>query len=213
VSNSTVVKICGIRTAEDARAAADAGALMVGLVFVPGSPRAITHDEAKSILRALPSDVEPVALLADPDDADPLFAWWRGRVQLHGNESEETCESIAARGFAVMKGFAYAPGALRRWNACSAVDTLVVDGLRGGSGVPFDHAALASHMPGLTTRVLLAGGLTPETVGAAMNVVHPWGVDVSSGVERERGIKNAQLIAQFCRAAGVTPRRVPPIES
>jgi phosphoribosylanthranilate isomerase len=107
VNGCTAVKICGLRTAADARAATDAGASMVGLVFVTGSPRCINRDEADDILRALPSDVEPVALLADPDDADQVLAWWRGRVQLHGNESEETCQRIAARGFAVMKGFAY----------------------------------------------------------------------------------------------------------
>ena len=205
------VKICGLRTAADARAAADAGASMVGLVFITGSPRCINRDEAEDILRALPNDVEPVALLADPDDGDPVLAWWRGRVQLHGNESEETCQRIAARGFAVMKGFAYTPEDLQRWNACNAIDTLVVDGPRGGGGVPFDHAALAAQMPRLSKRVLLAGGLTPENVHAAITAVHPWGVDVSSGVERQRGVKDAQLIAHFCRAAGVTPRRVPPI--
>ena len=207
----TAVKICGLRTAADARAAADAGASMVGLVFITGSPRCINRDEAEKIVRALPSDVEPVALLADPDDGDAVLAWWRGRVQLHGNESEETCQRIASRGFAVMKGFAYTPEDLQRWNSCDAIDTLVVDGPRGGGGVPFDHAALAAQMPRLSKRVLLAGGLTPHNVHAAISAVHPWGVDVSSGVELQRGVKDAQLIANFCRAAGVTPRRAPPI--
>jgi phosphoribosylanthranilate isomerase len=211
MNGRTAVKICGLRTAADARAAADAGALMVGLVFITGSPRSINRDEADGILCALPSDVEPVALLADPDDSDPVLAWWRGRVQLHGNESEETCQRIASRGFAVMKGFGYTPEDLQRWNTCDAIDTLVVDGPRGGGGVPFDHAALAAQMPELSKRVLLAGGLTPANVHAAITTVHPWGVDVSSGVELQRGVKDAQLIANFCRAAGVTPRRVPPI--
>ena len=103
MNGRTAVKICGLRTAADARAAADAGASMVGLVFITGSPRCINREEAEEILRALPSDVEPVALLADPDDGDSVLAWWRGRVQLHGNESEETCQRIAARGFAVRR--------------------------------------------------------------------------------------------------------------
>ena len=199
------VKICGVRTPEDALAAARAGASMVGLVFVPGSPREIGRVEAEAILRALPPIVEPVALLADATPDHPVLAWWRGRVQLHGDESEESCEAIAARGHAVMRGFAYSPGAVRRWDACRAVDTLVVDGPRAGSGEAFDHAGLAAMLPRLRARVLLAGGLSPTNVADAIGTVRPWGVDVSSGVERTRGTKEHALIAEFCRAVGVRP--------
>lgn len=199
--NAVRVKVCGVRTPEDAHAAARAGASMVGLVFVPGSPRAIDRSAAEAIRSALPPGVEPVALLAGATPAHPVLDWWRGRVQLHGDEDEQTCEAIAARGHAVMRGFAFSPEAVRRWDACRAVDTLVVDGPRGGGGVGFDHSALARMMGGLRTRVLLAGGLTPATVAAAIDAVRPWGVDVSSGVERERGSKDHALIAEFCAAA------------
>lgn len=199
------VKICGVRTPGDALAAARAGASMVGLVFVPGSPREIGRVEAEAILRALPASVEAVALLADATPDHPVLGWWRGRVQLHGAEDEATCAAIAARGHAVMRGFAFSPDAVRRWDACRAVDTLVVDGPRGGGGEAFDHGALAEALPSLRTRVLLAGGLTPGTVGQAIRTVRPWGVDVSSGVERTRGTKDAALIEAFCRAAGVRP--------
>jgi phosphoribosylanthranilate isomerase len=199
------VKICGVRTPYDARAAADAGATMVGLVFAEGSPRRIDRAQAEAILAALPSGVEPVALLADAAPDHAVLAWWRGRVQLHGNEDEATCAAIAARGHALMRGFAFSPEAVRRWDACTEVDTLVVDGPRGGGGVAFDHAALASMLPGLRARVLLAGGLTPANVADAIRTVGPWGVDVSSGVERVRGTKDHALVADFCRAAGVTP--------
>ena len=199
------VKICGVRTPEDAHAAAEAGATMVGLVFADGSPRSIDRAQAEAILAALPSWVEPVALLADATADHPVLAWWRGRVQLHGNEDEATCEAIAASGHALMRGFAFSPEAVRRWDACRAIDTLVVDGPRGGSGEAFDHAALAAMMPSLRARVLLAGGLTPANVARAIESVRPWGVDVSSGVERVRGTKDHALIADFCRAAGVTP--------
>ena len=182
---------------------------MVGLVFVPASPRNVTRAEAEAVLAALPTGVEPVALLADADEQHPVLAWWRGRVQLHGNEDEAACARVAARGFRVMRGFAYSPEAVRRWDACAAVDTLVIDGPRGGGGTGFDHASLAAQMPSVTTRVLLAGGLTPANVPAAIAAVHPWGVDVSSGVEATRGIKDHAMIAAFCRAAGVTPRRAP----
>jgi phosphoribosylanthranilate isomerase len=208
VSRPPAVKICGVRTAADARAAAEAGATMVGLVFVPGSPREIGRAEAEAILAALPAAVEPVALLAGADEGHPVLGWWRGRVQLHGDEDEAACGRIAARGHAVMRGFAFSPGEVARWDACSAVDTLVVDGPRGGSGHGFDHAALAALVPGLRARVLLAGGLTPANVAAAVAAVRPWGVDVSSGVERTRGTKDHGMVAEFCRAArgtGVAP--------
>ena len=146
-----------------------------------------------------------MALLADATAGHPVLAWWRGRVQLHGNEDEATCEAIAVRGHALMRGFAFSPEAVRRWDACGAIETLVVDGPRGGSGEAFDHAALAAMMPSLRARVLLAGGLTPANVARAIESVRPWGVDVSSGVERVRGTKDHALIADFCRAAGVTP--------
>jgi len=199
--NAVHVKVCGVRTPEDALAAARAGASMVGLVFAQGSPREIDRGAAEAILAALPAGVEPVALLADAAPSHPVLQWWRGRVQLHGNEDEAACAAIAGRGHAVMRGFAFTPDAVRRWDACGAVDTLVVDGPRGGGGAGFDHAALARMMPSLRARVLLAGGLTPANVAAAIDAVRPWGVDVSSGVERERGRKDAALVAAFCAAA------------
>ncbi len=203
-----MVKICGVTQPEHAQAAAAAGAAMVGLVFAPGSPRLIDRAQAQRILALLPPGVEPVALLVDADRDHPVLDWWRpgGRVQLHGHEDEAACERIAARGFRVMKGFAFSAQAVRRWDACAAVDALVVDGPIGGGGVAFDHESLAQMLPGLRARVLLAGGLTPQTVAAAIACVAPWGVDVSSGVERERGVKDAQLIRDFCAAAGARPR-------
>jgi phosphoribosylanthranilate isomerase len=195
------VKICGVRTPDDARAAADAGAAMVGLVFAEGSPRRIDRAQAEAILAALPTGVEPVALLVDASADHAVLGWWRGRVQLHGNEDEATCAAIAARGHRLMRGFPFSPEAVRRWDACAAIDTLVVDGPRGGGGVAFDHGSLAAMVPALRARVLLAGGLTPGNVSEAIRAVRPWGVDVSSGVERERGVKDRALIRAFCRAA------------
>lgn len=204
------VKICGVTRPEHVCAAAEAGASMVGLVFVAGSPREVDRATAERILAALPPGIEPVALVATPDGRHPALEWWTGRVQLHGDEDEAACERVAARGHAVMRGFAFSPEAVRRWDACAAIDTLVIDGPQGGGGHGFDHAALAPMVPGLRARVLLAGGLSPANVRAAVERVRPWGVDVSSGVERERGTKDAALVAEFCQAAGVSPRRARP---
>ena len=195
------VKICGITRPEHARIAGEAGAAMVGFVFVAGSPREIDRATAERILAELPQGVEPVALVATRDGRHPALGWWKGRVQLHGDEDEAACERVASHVGPVMRGFAFSPEAVRRWDACPAIDTLVVDGPRGGSGRGFDHAALAPLVPGLRARVLLAGGLSPATVRAAIDTVRPWGVDVSSGVERERGTKDHALVAAFCREA------------
>jgi phosphoribosylanthranilate isomerase len=207
------VKICGVTRPEHARIAAEAGAAMVGLVFVAGSPREIDRATAERILAELPEGVEPIALIATRDGRHPALDWWTGRVQLHGEEDEAACERIAERFGPVMRGFAFSPDAVRRWDACTAIDTLVIDGPRGGGGHGFDHAALAPMVPSLRARVLLAGGLTPTNVRAAIDRVRPWGVDVSSGVERERGTKDASLVAGFCREAGVSPRRARPSAS
>ena len=212
-THPVAVKICGITRPEHARIAGEAGATMVGFVFVAGSPREVDRATAERILAELPFGVEPVALVATRDGRHPALDWWAGRVQLHGEEDEAACERIAERFGPVMRGFAFSPDAVRRWDACTAIDTLVIDGPRGGGGHGFDHAALAPMVPSLRARVLLAGGLTPTNVRAAIDRVRPWGVDVSSGVERERGTKDATLVVGFCREAGVSPRRARPSAS
>ncbi|MBL9141955.1 MAG: hypothetical protein JNK53_08830, partial [Phycisphaerae bacterium] len=131
---TTRIKICGVTHPDHARAAADAGAHLVGLVFHAASPRAIDRAAAERIVSALPASVEPVALLVDADEHHPVLAWWRGAVQLHGNEGEADCAAIAARGHRVLRGFGCTSLSLKRWDACAAVDTLVLDGPRPGSG-------------------------------------------------------------------------------
>lgn len=199
---TTHIKICGVTHPDHARAAADGGASMVGLVFHEASPRAIDRERAEQILAALPSQITPVALLVDARADHPVLAWWRGHVQLHGGESEADCEAIAVRGHTVLRGFACDASSLERWDACAAVQLLVLDGARPGSGETADYGvdALPARVAALKHRVLLAGGLTAENVGARVRDVRPWGVDVSSGVERSRGVKDTALIAAFCRA-------------
>jgi phosphoribosylanthranilate isomerase len=194
-----MIKICGITTPALADAAVDAGADAVGVVFAPGSPRRVEPDAAESIRTRLPSDVVDVGLFQDPDPATDLPRW-RGRwIQLHGTEDESLVASAAARG-SVIRGFRFDPSTLARWDACPDVSILLVDGSAGGEGHAFDHAALAALMAGLRKPVMLAGGLTPERVGAAVRAVRPFAVDVSSGVEVRRGVKDPALMRAFCAA-------------
>jgi phosphoribosylanthranilate isomerase len=197
---STRIKICGVREPDHARAAADHGAHFVGLVFHGASPRAVDRAQAERVLAVLPRDVEPVALLVGADPHHPVLAWWPGPVQLHGDETEETCAAIAASGRRVWRGFAATPPTLARWDACNALEALVADGATPGSGQAHDLASVAPALRALRHPALLAGGLDAANVGERMRVARTWGVDVSSGVERERGVKCPTLIAAFCRA-------------
>lgn len=199
-SQRTRIKICGVTMPEHALAAAQAGADMVGLVFHAASPRCVDRAAAERVLERLPPGVEPVALLVDAGPDHPVLQWWRGAVQLHGHESPETCAAVAARGHAVLRGFACTADALALWDACTAVRTLVLDGPRGGSGQPIAMDGLRDALRTLRHPALLAGGLTPDTVEERVRTLQPWGVDVSSGVERERGVKDAALIRAFCAA-------------
>lgn len=197
---STRIKICGVREPEHARAAADEGAQFVGLVFHAASPRAVDRTQAERVLAVLPRGVEPVALLVGADHHHPVLSWWPGIVQLHGDEDEATCAAIAAGGHRVWRGLAATPSSLARWDACDALDALVADGANPGSGQAHDLAAVAPALRALRHPALLAGGLDAANVGERMRTARTWGVDVSSGVERERGVKCATLIAAFCRA-------------
>lgn len=204
------IKICGVRTPETARVAAAAGARFVGVVFAPTSPRRVTPDEARRIAAALPPEAEPVALfqIARADEL-AAAAWPFEWVQLHGEEDEDLV-AVAARQHRVIRGFRFSREAVLRWTACAAVDVLLVDGGAGGSGEGFDHAELVAMRAEITKPILLAGGLAPENVAAAIRAVQPWGVDVSSGVESSRGMKDHDLIRDFCTAVRTPPEPCEP---
>lgn len=198
----TLIKICGITSPQLADAAVDAGADAIGVVFAPGSPRCVTPEVAEAIRARLPEDVVDIGLFQNPDPAVDL-PLWRGRwIQLHGDE-DETLVAVAARR-PVIRGFRFDEALLARWDACPDVSILLVDGSDGGGGCGFDHARLATLMPSLHHPVMLAGGLTPETVAAAVRAVRPFAVDVSSGVEIRRGVKDPALMRAFCAAVRAT---------
>jgi phosphoribosylanthranilate isomerase len=198
----TRTKICGITRIEDAIAAASAGADAIGLVFYAPSPRAVTAEQAQAIAAALPPFVTTVGLFVNADAAAveavleqvPLDL-----LQFHGDEPADYC-----RGFArpYIKAVRMAEGVDLNVIAAEYDDArgLLLDsyqqGLPGGTGHAFDWARIPA---GLAKPVILAGGLNPQNVTEAVLQVRPYAVDVSSGVELEKGIKDADKIIALMR--------------
>jgi len=203
----TWIKICGIRDTASARVAAEAGADAVGLVFVERSPRHLTPSQAKAIVAALPDHVEPVGLFVDtPMQQVRHIAAEVGltTVQLHGKESPGDATGLAP--IKVIKALHDASGA----GAFFGVSALLFDAppegneLPGGSGRTFEWGDLAAIDRTGWPNIIIAGGLTPENVPRAIRVIHPFGVDVSSGVESARGVKDHGQIRAFCAAVRET---------
>ena len=200
MSNSTRIKICGITTTDAMNSATEAGADYLGFVHWPKSPRFIEIKQAESLAAGLPETVTPVSLFVDAPIEQMLstpFEW----IQLHGREEEATCRQLREAGHRIIRGFHFSPKAVERWDTCSDVDAILVDGSRiGGTGESFDHNALQALMPSIKTPLIVAGGLDPENVGTVIEATRCWGVDVSSGVEAGRGVKDPARIHSFCTA-------------
>ncbi len=196
-----LVKICGVRTPADLEACAAAGANAVGLVFAPGSPRELAPTEVIDLIAEMPDELEPIALFVDPAN-DLVDAWPGAWIQLHGEETPERVTAVAAMtGHRIIKAIPFDADAVLAWDEHPDVEILLIDGPRGGSGEPFDHAALAPLLATLAKPVIIAGGLDPETVAEVVRGLQPFGVDVSSGVESTRGIKDHDRIRAFVTAA------------
>lgn len=206
---TVAVKICGINDAAAMAAAVAAGADLVGFVFFPASPRAVTPAEAARLVRPGPLKVglfvdAPDALIAEVLEAVPLDL-----LQLHGEETPARCAALRARfGRPVIKalGIAAAADLDRLADYAPAVDRFLLDAkappgapLPGGNAAPFDWRLAAGRA--IPRPWLLAGGLTPGNVAAAIALSGAPGVDVSSGVERARGVKDPARIAAFVAAA------------
>ncbi|MFK7959404.1 MAG: phosphoribosylanthranilate isomerase [Phycisphaerales bacterium] len=196
----TRVKICGLREPDHVRVAVEAGADAVGFVVAEGSPRAVELDRLPHLLRAVPPGVTPVAVLRNQPGHGALAV--PGIVaQLHGDEDEAACQRAReATGRPVVRGCAFDRRAIERWDVCEDVGLLLIDAPVPGSGHAFDHRELAAIRSRIRTPLALAGGLDPTNVRAAIDAVQPWMVDVSSGVEASRGIKDPSRINAFLRA-------------
>ena len=204
------VKICGVRTPVIVETAAEAGADYVGLVIFPNSPRYVEVEEARVLAAIARGKIGTVAVLVDPDDAliDEVAARVRpDLIQLHGGETPVRVAAIKARsGLPIMKAVAVAgPADVVEAEAfATGADYILFDAkagpdaaLPGGNGVAFDWLTLK----GFASPFALSGGLTPDTVGEAIALTGASLVDVSSGVERAPGDKDADLVRRFIRAA------------
>jgi phosphoribosylanthranilate isomerase len=192
------VKICGITRPGDGVAAARAGADAIGLVFYPKSPRFLSVERAVEIRDALPPFVQAVALFVNPDAAQVSQVLGRVRpalLQFHGDETAQFCGQF---GTPYVKAARVRQGLdlieyLRPFASAAAwlLDSFVEE--YGGVGERFDW----SLVPKLERPLILSGGLDRSNVGEAVRKLRPWGVDVSSGVEAAKGIKDAAKIADF----------------
>ena len=195
----TRIKICGLTRECDVAAAVEAGADAIGLVFYPPSPRHVSIDQAAALVRLVPPFVTVVGLFVEPDptavravlDAVPLQM-----LQFHGDEAPSAC---AAFGLPWIKAARMRPGidlvefAASYDGAAGILLDAFVDGY-GGAGKVFDWRLIPDSVG---KPIVLSGGLTPDNVAEAVRQVRPWAVDVSSGVEAAKGIKDAALMVDF----------------
>ncbi len=208
----TEIKICGMNDAEGFDAACAAGADYVGFVFFPASPRHVAPDQVAALSARKKDGPIRVGLFVDADDAAiaaVLAVAPLGMLQLHGDETPARCADLRrAFGLPVMKaiGIATAADLAVLADYAPVVERFLLDAkpppgeaLPGGNAGVFDWSVLAGAA--IARPWLLAGGLHPGNVAGAIATTAAPGVDVSSGVERARGVKDAGLIAAFCRAA------------
>lgn len=194
----TRVKFCGMTRPQDAEAAVQLGVDAIGLILVPGTPRFIDVPQAAIIRRRLPPFVQAVALFrnAAANDVDRAIGELQpDLLQFHGEETPEFCERFD---WPYLRAVPMKPVAdLAQWEQRFAGATaLLLDahgaGERGGSGRTFDWTAIRASRP-----FVLAGGLTPDNVGAAVRTARPYAVDVSSGVEQSPGVKDVAKMRRF----------------
>lgn len=196
----TRVKICGITRVEDAQTAASLGADAIGMVFYSASPRNVSIEQARALTRSLPPFVCRVGLFVDTDAQfvkDVMESVPLDMLQFHGNESAADCDQFNKpyiKAIRMESGLSVS----ERMNEFSGASAILLDtysaSVAGGSGEPFDWSLVPEKRP---VPIILAGGLNAGNVAEAIRVVRPYAVDISSGVEREKGIKDADKMSAF----------------
>ncbi|WP_126455998.1 phosphoribosylanthranilate isomerase [Sulfuriflexus mobilis] len=200
-------KICGITRPQDGLAAARAGADAIGLVFYPKSPRAVTIEQAAEICAALPPFVTAVGLFVDAEHFsidDVLRGVPLDLLQFHGSETPAQCEAFDTPYIKAIR-MSEEADLVEAASHYGSARGLLVDTWSpteaGGTGEAFDWDRVSPAMRGeLETPIILAGGLHPGNVAGAIAAVQPYAVDVSSGVEASKGIKDADKITAFMQA-------------
>ena len=200
-----LVKVCGITNAGDARAAAEAGADAVGLIFAE-SPRRVGIEEAHRISKALPENIIRVGVFVDEEPAEVSRISRKvglDLVQLHGDETPGAVTAVRESGVKVMKALRVRDAASLEALDGYEADLFLLDtyseGVRGGTGERFDWE-VAKSVSG-RDNIVVSGGLGPENVGEAVEFFEPYGVDASSSLEDGPGKKNVERVRRFVLAA------------
>lgn len=214
----TRIKVCGTTTIHDAREAIDGGVDALGFIFVESSPRYISPEKVREITMELPPFIHFVGVFLDQDPVEikEISRYCNlTTIQLHGKETPDYCQALrkATSPCTIIKAFRIGVESvaddLQKYNDC--VDGFLLDtyvqGQEGGTGEVFDWSIIKSLK--LQLPFMLAGGLTPENVEAAVSSVRPYGIDVNSGVEKEPGVKDheklfslIQRVSEFDRLSG-----------
>lgn len=196
------VKFCGITRPEDALAAVVAGADAIGLVFYPGSPRHVDLEQAAAIHALVPAFVSTVGLFvnAGPGEIEAVLERIPlSLLQFHGDEDEAQCQSCGRpyiKALRVSEDTDIAREAGKFPSACGILLDAYSPGIKGGTGQCFNWNSIPAELP---QPLILAGGLNPDNIVAAICKVRPYAVDVSGGIEARKGIKDARLMHAFMR--------------
>jgi len=195
------IKICGITNPHDASMAVELGADALGFIFAP-SPRRITPEQARHIIKSLPPFVQPVGVFVDEElksIRDIVDFCGLEMIQLHGDESPECCEALmphVIKGFRLNDASSLLPIADYRGKIRAALLDTYQRGIKGGTGKIFDwNLAIAAREFGMP--VILSGGLSPSNIQRAIAAVQPYAIDVNSGVEESPGIKSPLLVKKL----------------
>ena len=206
--NRTRLKICGLKSIQDVDAAVAAGVDAIGFVFYPPSPRAVSPQTAAALISRLPAGVDAVGLVVNASDIEfeaikrvaPITLW-----QFHGDESPEDCQRRAGgqpwiKAARIGTDFPFVNFSLQYRQANAFLLDALVEGY-GGGGIPFDWSGIPqSWISANAPQVVLSGGLNIHNVGEAIARLHPCAVDVSSGVEISKGVKDHALMRDFIQA-------------